>query len=246
MGDDHKWYSDQCSSEHEAICLAGNKMIYHTEKLSWHSASQICQDKEGSLATITENTEYVHSGWIGLYQQADLQWDWIGDLKSNYRNWAPGEPLTADCGAMNSSTALWHTKKCSENLRFVCFSDNLVLVKENKTWEQALNYCRNFCTYAYGSCNQQYNLLSLPILSEHSYARQRIYNATTDEVWLGLRFLGGHWWWENGDWLYDEGTLPKCSSDLNYCGVLSKNDTKMWITRDCSERRNFVCYSVPE
>lgn len=180
MGDDQKWYSDQCSSEHEAICLAGNNLIYHMERLSWHSASQVCQGIGGSLATITENTEYSHSGWIGLYQQADLQWDWIGDLQTNYRNWAPGEPLTADCGAINSSTTLWHTKKCSENLQFVCFSDNLVLVKENKTWEQALKYCRAFCPS--GACDQRYDLLSLPSLSEHSYARQRIYHATTDEV----------------------------------------------------------------
>lgn len=181
IGDDQKWYSDQCSSENEVICSTNERMTHYKEKLSWHSASKFCQDYGSSLATITEKTKYLGSGWIGLYQQqSGLLWDWIGDKRSNYRNWAPGEPITADCASLNSIIQGWQPKKCSENLRFVCLSDNLVLVKTNKTWEEALDYCKSYCPKQ--PCTKPYSLLSLPTLTEHSYARKRIYKATTDEV----------------------------------------------------------------
>ncbi|XP_056236516.1 secretory phospholipase A2 receptor-like [Seriola aureovittata] len=185
VGDDQMWYSVQCSSEYNVYCLAEDKIIYHEVTLSWHNASQFCQDMGSSLATITKRSKGLsHSGWIGLYQQDGLNWDWIGDLPSDYRNWAPREPLTADCGSFNSVNEKLYSKKCSEKLRLICYSDNLVVVNKNKTWEEALRHCRNMkaCT---SSCTHHYDILSLPYLYEYSYVRDRIYRATTDEVGTG-------------------------------------------------------------
>ncbi|XP_071326301.1 secretory phospholipase A2 receptor-like [Trachinotus anak] len=244
VGDDLMWYSAQCSSRYNVYCSASDKITHHKVNLSWYNASQYCLEENNNLATIAEiNTDRLkHSGWIGLYQQADKNWDWIGDLSSNYRNWAPGEPLTADCGSYNVTTEKWYSKKCSQELQVVCSADNLVVVNENKTWEKALKHCREMNSGCAEPCMYYYDLLSLPDSSEYSYIRDRIYRATTDEVWVGLRFLAGQWWWMNGAEVRDQGMLTKCPAGWNRCGILSKKDTNHWNTRDCSERRNFICY----
>ncbi|GLD74884.1 uncharacterized protein AKAME5_002621600 [Lates japonicus] len=80
-------------------------------------------------------------------------------------------------------------QRALEELKSICYYDNLVVVNENKTWEEALSYCRDMTTSDFN-----YDILS-PHYSDYSYLRERIYSrATTDEVWIGLRFLGGEWY----------------------------------------------------
>lgn len=104
-------------------------------------------------------------------------------MTSDYRNWAPGQPLTSDCGSFDPVTGQWYIKQCPQKLQFVCYDDSLVVVKKNKTWEEALRYCRSMratCTASQEEC--VYNLLSLTYMIEYNYVRERIYKATTDEV----------------------------------------------------------------
>ncbi|CAB1338938.1 unnamed protein product [Coregonus sp. 'balchen'] len=63
--------------------------------------------------------------------------------------------------------------------------------KENKTWEEALEHCRENYT----------DLTSL--LSENEQLQVQIImnskGAQTDHVWTGLCFFSGFWPWVNGD-----------------------------------------------
>ncbi|KAK1894926.1 Macrophage mannose receptor 1 [Dissostichus eleginoides] len=205
-------------------------------------------DKSDSyLATITmDNTgELKSAGWIGLHRKAGETWSWIGGQQSDFRNWAQGEPRYADCGSFDPVNQKFHSKACSTELPFLCYDDNLVVVNENKTWEDALKHCRKMespCEDEPSPCNYKHDLLSLEVLVEYNYVRDRIYKATTDEVWTSLRFLGGEWRWSNGQQLEDQTMLPDCPSQWKHCGTLSKHDTNHWITRNCLERRNFICY----
>ncbi|CAK6954320.1 macrophage mannose receptor 1-like [Scomber scombrus] len=235
QGSDRLWYSNACSSEHNFYCSSQGVNQHIKMNLSWYEAQQYCRREFDDLATVTRETtdQFNNTGWIGLYREGGETWSWSGDLTSDYRNWASGQPLTEDCAFFDTVTQKWHSEQCSEKLRFVCYDDYLEVVKENKTWEEALEYCNSM---------DRQRLMSLKYDKEYKYARDRIYKATTDEVWTGLRFLGGEWWWLGGQMLDHQGMLPTCQSQQKHCGTLSKYDTNKWLTRDCSERRNFVCH----
>lgn len=188
LDEDLMWHSHRCSSKNYFYCSSGGTIHYHKIALSWYTASQYCQEKKHDLATITQSNtgRFKKTGWIGLHHEDGDTWSWIGDLPSDYRNWAPTEPHNADCASFNADTETFYKNVCSKRLHHVCYDDNLVVVNENKTWEEALSHCMEMetpCVSTLKRCKYNYNLLSLDDLSDYSYVRDRIYRATTDEVW---------------------------------------------------------------
>ncbi|XP_029282237.1 macrophage mannose receptor 1-like [Cottoperca gobio] len=214
---------------------------------SWLEAQQYCREVFHDLATFRTDSdlnlgvvEQDFPVWTGLHRDGGT-WRWSTGL-SEYRNWASSEPgNNGDCVSISSSDKEMATQNCTARFPFVCFRDNLVLVKENKTWREALEHCRALSS-PYSS-NLRYELLSVQPGEDHEYVLNRVMEADTEEVWAGLRFLAGHWLWVNGaSMLYSD--LPLCPLFTQHCGVLSKNNTGSVEITDCSEKRNFLCYST--
>ncbi|MED6261829.1 hypothetical protein ATANTOWER_010632 [Ataeniobius toweri] len=227
-------------------------------KLTWTEAREYCQNNYIDMFTWdTMNMNLlstclvkkkIRNVWIGLHEdpEQDSVWKFInvktgkgltGEDVSQSKNWATGQQFKDRCGSYNSFLKKWYSKNCSKRLYFSCYEDNLVLVTENKTCEDALNHCREMTTAIY-----KYDLLSFRNSSDFSYVRDQIYRATTEEVWTGLQFLGGEWWQSDGKTLDPQEMLPDCPNQWEHCGTMSKYNTANWIIRDCSERRNFICY----
>ncbi|XP_014852426.1 PREDICTED: struthiocalcin-1-like [Poecilia mexicana] len=140
---------------------------------------------------------------------------------------------------MSSETFNMAAQNCDKQFPFLCVSDNVVLVKENRSWEEALEHCRGLGSSSHSDL--RYDLLSLQPGEEHAYMVRKVLEADTEEVWTGLRFLAGDWLWVNGaDMLYTD--LPSCPTPGQHCGSLSKDETVGVKTRDCLERKNFLCY----
>ncbi|XP_035769604.1 C-type mannose receptor 2-like [Neolamprologus brichardi] len=205
-------------------------------------AHKYCEEKKkkGGLLTLSDDDQLNSllgdqdfPIWIGL-QRNGQTWKWSAGL-SNYTNWAPDEPSNSkNCVSISSLSKNMTTQDCSSRFPFLCYRDNLVLVEENKTWEEALEHCRAL------SSPTSYDLVSIQP-EDYDYVMEKLVEANAEEVWTGLRFLAGKWLWVNGaDMLYSD--LPLCPPMVQHCGVLSTNSTGSMENRDCAERKYFMCY----
>uniref|UniRef100_A0A3P9JLX4 C-type lectin domain-containing protein n=1 Tax=Oryzias latipes TaxID=8090 RepID=A0A3P9JLX4_ORYLA len=132
------------------------------------------------------------------------------------------------CGPLNR----WASKSLTSANGFFCL--NLIVVQEEKTWEEALEHCRE----------NHDDLSSLLSETENRLAQREIQDPTiTQRVWVGLRFLGDTWLWVNGDPLEFQawtqtGDPEQQSPVQKRCGALSKQGE--WENRDCQEKLNFI------
>ncbi|XP_034544276.1 secretory phospholipase A2 receptor-like [Notolabrus celidotus] len=109
------------------------------------------------------------------------------------------------------------------------------LGRRSKTWEEALEHCRETHT----------DLTSLHSETGTKHVLRRMkHNNIAEPVWIGLHFLGDRWLWVDGDPLVYEA-WPK-GGDQDHqcpirkrCGALTKEG--VWENRDCQEKLNFIC-----
>uniref|UniRef100_A0A3Q3MD01 C-type lectin domain-containing protein n=1 Tax=Labrus bergylta TaxID=56723 RepID=A0A3Q3MD01_9LABR len=106
-----------------------------------------------------------------------------------------------------------------------------------KTWEEALEHCRETHT----------DLTSLNSETERLLALSEIqHDRITERVWIGLRFLGDHWLWVNGDPLvyeaWPEGDQEHQCPLRKRCGALTKEGH--WENWDLKQKfKRHVCKS---
>ncbi|KAK2920438.1 hypothetical protein Q8A73_002642 [Channa argus] len=235
-----------CGEYHFFICHQHGHQGYTfvNQSKTWSDAWQYCRTEYDDLATIRNQNEMDSAVtpqdfplWTGLHRDGGT-WRWSTGL-SAYRNWDPNQiGDNGDCVAISSLSKTMTTQNCSARYPFICYRDNLVLVKENKTWEEALKYCKDLTS----PNNNPHQLVSVQPRDEYNYMMNKVIEADTDEVWTGLRFLAGNWFWINGaDMMFSD--LPTRPVPWQHCGAFSKNNTGTLETRDCLDTKNFLCYS---
>ncbi|XP_047428715.1 secretory phospholipase A2 receptor-like [Mugil cephalus] len=224
-----------------------NITVYGEYELTWNRAQTFCRKHHTDLVTITNEEENRQlngrRGWIGLYREGyGSPWKWSrGDERVNLSFWANGEPESdKHCGIRWAYSPEWWNVDCGSGQYFICYDETLVLVKENKTWEEALDHCRSLGGLDTSTNRVHlYDLVTLSSEFDHIFARSEAREATTDEVWTGLRFLAGEWLWVSGEQvMYDN--IQRCEAD-RFCGVLERKNTSFFGIRSCNERRNFFC-----
>ncbi|KAK2853462.1 hypothetical protein Q5P01_006123 [Channa striata] len=224
------------------IQTSGQKRIYIyvPDAMTQSEAKQYCRDHYTDLATFRNwddidavPAHYCNNVfcWIGLQRNtysSDV-WNWSDGDKSDFRHWNSGEPNNKDgnenCVAMEMS--FWTDFECDFKHSFLCYEDEFILVQENKTWQEALEYCRNLPSY--NVLNINFKWIDL--------MNQLIQDAQTQEAWIGLRFLAGKWLWLNGTLLSNQ--LDVCPAAGNNCGTVAKTGEVKFC--NCSEKRMFFC-----
>ncbi|XP_014831649.1 PREDICTED: secretory phospholipase A2 receptor-like [Poecilia mexicana] len=220
--------------------LREGKFTFYEIQKPWSEAQASCREHHTDLITIRTETDIQvlngTRGWIGLHRDNNTSnWKWSRrNETATFLNWDENEPSQNEhCVFQRPLTKKWSSVPCSATRVFICHDDGLILVKENKTWDEALEHCRTLNKV------NRYDLATLTTDDDHNFARQTIQLATTEEVWTGLRYLGDEWFWVGGEPVQYQN-IPNCPGVR--CGVLEKNSNSLFGIRDCNERRNFFCY----
>ncbi|XP_053368600.1 macrophage mannose receptor 1-like [Clarias gariepinus] len=211
--------------------------LFFSDTMSWNNAQRYCQQNYRDLATVTnaeENTRLYTSvqskgnTWIGLYSRNNY-WFWSDQTQSDYFPWDSTQPLNYFQGCAEIEQNGWNVQFCDQPQPFVCYMF-LVLVNEKMTWKEAHEYCKVNYT----------GLASLAFQSQVLAAEVESNRSQTDNVWTGLRFLDGKWFWLSQGELWNL-RLPSCPAPPYRCGARNIK-THVWENRDCNEKLNFLCY----
>uniref|UniRef100_A0A8C9SMA6 C-type lectin domain-containing protein n=1 Tax=Scleropages formosus TaxID=113540 RepID=A0A8C9SMA6_SCLFO len=237
---------------------------YHFVNMTknWTEAQSYCREKYTDLVTIDNPEEmnrlinrvnltgYTGPAWIGLKKGNSWKWQWsleerrlYSDGQTGFWNWdtSVGAPHTADgntnCVGMRHNGKWNDIGCCGENHPFICYDDHLILVQENMTWNEALNYCRENYT----------DLVSVHSNETQQWVARMAENATSDHVWLGLRFSCtlSFWFWVSAEPVcYDNWFLGN-GTGTGHCGntgAVQSGGEHQWVSLPETQKLNFICF----
>ncbi|XP_051555732.1 macrophage mannose receptor 1-like [Myxocyprinus asiaticus] len=249
-------HNNNCTDKNSFICYnaSSKEYIFNSTQMNWRDAQSFCREKHTDLVSVRNQNENQtiqniinnqtgnHNVWIGLFRDS---WEWSDHSESSFRFWAPGE---ASAGNTENCTVIslneprgkyqdWHGDQ-SHNYPFVCHEDQLVLIKQNLIWNEALRYCRE----------NHVDLVSVDSQQIQHHVMNVARNASTTAVWMGLRrsCIMGLWFWVNGEilcyqnWAAGNGTGQEdCSGGL--AGAVQSGGDQTWISRPQTQQLNFIC-----
>ncbi|XP_010865587.1 C-type lectin lectoxin-Lio2 isoform X2 [Esox lucius] len=122
-----------------------------------------------------------------------------------------------------------------------CYKDQIHVINEKQTWEQALKYCNDNYT----------TLLRIESKNDQRVVEQSLRAANVPgPVWIGLRQsrLFGFWVWINGiplkreDWSNWEGGIWPELPLSHQCGAMATKEGHFeWSDQDCQSSLYFIC-----
>ncbi|XP_035531670.1 lithostathine-1-beta-like [Morone saxatilis] len=159
------------------------------------------------------------------------------DLEYSETAWNTGEPNdygnNENC-AMNRRSEGWNDVPCTNEYMFICYNDEVILIQESKTWEEALNYC-----------TENYrDLVSITNRHQQRWVQERAKNASTPFVWLGLRYTCtlDFWFWVSDKLVcYDNWDSPATTDDCVSAAAMDRGGQHKWFKKADTEKFNFIC-----
>ncbi|KAK9524926.1 hypothetical protein VZT92_017283 [Zoarces viviparus] len=242
----HKWIDHPCNHKHPFICYDEpnqNKFHLIDEKKTWLEAQSYCREHYTDLVSVPtqlnheelKKIESDHSRdvWIGLFRDT---WRWSDGSSFSFRSWDPekfNDESNKRC-AMTVSNGKWSSDECSHTKPFFCYDDEMILIKENKTWEQALTYCRE----------NHHDLVSITNRLQQGRVEEKAKQANSPYVWLGLRYSCplDLWFWVSDNLVcYDNWAPENRTEDCDIAVAMSARDEHKWFRRSEKETHNFIC-----
>uniref|UniRef100_A0A8C6UQ78 C-type lectin domain-containing protein n=1 Tax=Neogobius melanostomus TaxID=47308 RepID=A0A8C6UQ78_9GOBI len=119
------------------------------------------------------------------------------------------------------------------NLYFCLFSDQMILIKENKTWEEALLHCRH----------NHGELAVMSSLSQRRMVQAKADRAESEFVWVGLHYtcFFEEWIWADGHYVGEGKWDEKEPHECGLAGTVKRGGQKKWFGKSSQEKYNFVC-----
>ncbi|KAM6894255.1 snaclec rhodocetin subunit delta-like [Lycodopsis pacificus] len=113
-------------------------------------------------------------------------------------------------------------------------ADEVILINENKTWEQALTYCRKY----------HRDLISITNPQKQRWAEEVAKQANGPFVWTGLRFncKEGLWFWVNGKIIcYNNWVPDNVWARCGMSGAMATGGDHKWFNKYDSMEFSFIC-----
>uniref|UniRef100_A0A669EFD0 C-type lectin domain-containing protein n=1 Tax=Oreochromis niloticus TaxID=8128 RepID=A0A669EFD0_ORENI len=238
-----------CFSVNMTEMMKNNK-TFHLIKTSvtWTQAQSYCRQHHTDLASgldqiYSEEFKKLQNSkdskvnlWIGLFRDS---WRWSDGSNFSFRYWDM-DSFNDGVNKKKCATTLlersgrWSSAGCDQRKPFFCYDDKLILIRENKTWEEALNYCRQ----------KHHDLVSISNPEEQRWVQERAKNASTPFVWLGLRYgcTARLWLWVT-DYVvcYERWASGGRTEDCDMSAAMTTGGQHEWVSQRENETFNFIC-----
>ncbi|CAI5662972.1 unnamed protein product [Oreochromis niloticus] len=109
------------------------------------------------------------------------------------------------------------------------------LIKENKTWEDALYHCRE----------EHMDLVSILDKETQGWVGLEAQKADTPFVWLGLHYICGFgfWIWVNDQCVFFDQWAPDeiRTADCGTRAAMNTSGNHLWYKKSVYDKYNFIC-----
>ncbi|KAM3591310.1 uncharacterized protein V6R79_026463 [Siganus canaliculatus] len=241
-----EWNDIDCDTSYAFICYdeTNSEKKYHlvNEVKSWSKAQQFCRKSHTGLvsgrAQLEEAQKLVGTSniqwFIGLFRDT---WVWSDNSSFLFRNWTE-YPSPADPGScavtMLDKEGKWKRENCEKEKSFFCLDDNMILIKQNMSWDKALEYCRE----------HHNDLVSIITPEDQKWVQERAKEATSSHVWLGLRYVHilDFWFWVSNEAVEFENWAPDGGEENHdVSGAMERGGEHKWFKKDDEDEFNFIC-----
>ncbi|KAF3697764.1 C-type mannose receptor 2 [Channa argus] len=251
----YTWKDFPCNDHYGFICYneteQPNRTFHKIEYgMTWSQALNYCRVNHTDLISGFDQLKDVKSQlvskvepdeklWIGLYRAT---WMWSDGSSYSFRYWESlsTNDLVDEQGDKKCATTV--LKKggklsfddCNKEKPFICYSGKVILIKQDKTWNEALNYCRK----------KYHDLVSITSPNIQAEVQEEAKKAKTTHVWIGLRYTCtlDLWFWVSDEPVcYDNWDLPKKTNECGHAAAMEPNGQNKWFKMDSTNKFNFIC-----
>uniref|UniRef100_A0A087X337 C-type lectin domain-containing protein n=1 Tax=Poecilia formosa TaxID=48698 RepID=A0A087X337_POEFO len=245
-----KWIDTSCRNQHNFLCSDETNTThkYHLikEKKSWQEAQSYCREKHTDLISGTKQLQDEEvkklmnstsdSSYIGLFRDT---WRWSDGSSFSFRHWNKNfnnpETNSGQCAMTKfDGEGRWTNVNCGNTKPFICYDDELILIKENKTWEDALDHCRG----------HHHDLVTITNMDDQKRVQEEAKEASTGYVWMGLSYACtlDLWFWVSDEVVsYQNWALGGAMDDCDMSGAMETGGNHQWFKRNDAEKFNFIC-----
>ncbi|XP_036001923.1 C-type mannose receptor 2-like [Fundulus heteroclitus] len=246
-----KWMDISCGRHQHFLCCdernTSEKFYLIKQKKTWFEAQSYCRENHTDLPSGLdqlqgERLKNVLSSTGGKYVYMGLMrdtWRWSDGSSFSFRHWNKDfddERYNSGQCAMTvfGDEGRWKTENCTDRKPFICYDEKLILIKENKTWKEALYYCRH----------HHHDLVTITNLDEQRWVQEKAKKASTDYVWMGLRYACSldFWFWVRGEVVSYKNWAPdELMDDCDMSGAMKTGGQHKWLKMNDQMEFNFVC-----
>ncbi|XP_017293726.1 C-type mannose receptor 2-like isoform X1 [Kryptolebias marmoratus] len=217
------------------------------DKMSWLKAQNYCREHHTDLISglnqlqdkqLQDELSSVDDSfiYIGLFRDT---WRWSDGSSFSFRHWNLQFNNTKYNSGQCAMTVFddggrWKNGNCTDRKPFICYDDKVILIKENKTWEEALYYCRD----------HYHDLVTITDLDEQRWVQEEVKKASTLFVWMGLRYTCtlDLWFWISDEVVsYKNWVSDGQMDDCDMSGAMETGGQHKWFKKNDTEELNFIC-----